>query len=223
MCETVSSWAKQMRYDPDRQSPSSISDRVLTFVQECQVAILACSTEDYMSQVVALWNCLDSFPLVRTPQDQRAAAIAVSRVADGFWSPSRRNDYNKLRPARASRRRKHVNDVLQIAHKRYSEVHLTLALLARELHLSHEFLSRALSAETGHTLKGLFRRHLNGIRLMAAIRLLKSEDLSCTDIARRVGYSRPGELDRQFDRWFKLTPSQFRRILREAPTSCFDR
>jgi len=59
-----------------------------------------------------------------------------------------------------------------------------LSDLAEELHLSERQTERLVQEHTGRT----FREELTRIRLMMADRLLKTTDLSLTEIARYVGY-----------------------------------
>lgn len=196
--------------------PPEMSDCVLTFVQRCQVAVLVCANEDYAAQVVAIWDCLALFPKGVRGVDLLGAVTAVSRVAQGFFgAPS--ESAMRARPPMGTRRRRHANAVLKFARERYSRPNLSLALAASELELSVEYLSRALAAETGHSFKRPFRSHLNGIRILAAIQLMQ-RPMTLNAVAAQVGYSRTGELDRQFERWFRLTPRAFRACLRQDPT-----
>lgn len=40
----------------------AVTDAVLSFVQQSQVAVGVCAEEDYVAQVSALWTCLAAFP-----------------------------------------------------------------------------------------------------------------------------------------------------------------
>lgn len=59
-----------------------------------------------------------------------------------------------------------------------------LSALAEELHLSERQTERLVLEHTGHT----FREELTRVRLLMADRLLKTTNLSLTEIARYVGY-----------------------------------
>ena len=58
-----------------------ISESVLAYVQQTQVALGVCAIEDYAAQVSAIWNCVGSFPRLTNDVDARACAIALYRVA----------------------------------------------------------------------------------------------------------------------------------------------
>jgi AraC-like DNA-binding protein len=194
------------------QVDAGVSEPALVFVQQCQVAVLACARDDYVAQVVSIWTCLSQFPRRSADADRLTAIIAVSRVARGFFSARATAECLP-----ATLRRRHANAVLQVARTRFAQSDLTLGSVASELRMSVGFLSRALSAETGHALKSAFRSHLNGIRVLAAIEQMRRSD-SFGAIANAVGYPRTGELDRQFERWFAVSPRVFRGFLRGDPT-----
>jgi AraC-like DNA-binding protein len=185
-------------------------------VQFCQVAVLSCTADDYVAQVVSIWTCLAMFPRHACKADQLAASMAVSRIARGFFAAERR--FDRADPAAdATPQRCHVNRLLQFVREHYSDPDLKLRLAASHLGLSVAFLSRALNAEVGPVRGSQFRSHLNGIRVLAAIERLR-EPIPFHAIARDVGYRNTGELDRQFSRWFDLAPGNFRRFLSQDPT-----
>jgi AraC-like DNA-binding protein len=194
----------------------AVSSGVLAFIQESQVAVRVCADEDYVAQVSALWSCLASFPRQAAGCDQVAATATVCRIAMGFLAFS--DHAESPRPSHASLKsqRQHVNALLRLTRENYSRADLTLSGLAKELHLSLAYLSRALAAETGHS----FRAHLNGIRLLAAVARLHLGTSSLREIAEQVGYPNTGELDRQFNRRFRLAPGRFRALLRLLPMVC---
>ena len=201
--------------------PDGISDGLLGFVQLCQVAVLSCAADDYVAQVVSIWNCLAMFPKRACEADQLAASMAVSRIARGFFAADRRFDHADP-AAGATARRCHVNRLLLFVRERYSDPDLTLSVAASHLRLSMAFLSRALNAEAGPVQGSQFRSHLNGIRVLAAIERLR-EPTPFHAIAKDVGYRNTGELDRQFARWFNLPPSDVRRFLTQDPTVQMER
>jgi len=190
-----------------------VSDAALAFVQQCQVAVLACARDDYVAQVVSIWKCLSRFPRRSSDADRLTAVIAVSRIATGFFSTRPDPKWQ----ASTTPRRRHANAVLRLARAHFACPDLTLGSVASELQLSVAFLSRALSAETEHALKSAFRCHLNGIRVLAAIDHMRGS-ASLSAIAHAVGYARTSELDRQFERWFEASPRAFRRLLRRDRT-----
>lgn len=196
--------------------PDGVSDGLLGFVQLCQVAVLSCAADDYVAQVASIWNCLAMFPKRACETDRLAASMAVSRIAKGFFAVDRR--FDRADPAAgATARRCHVNRLLQFVREHYSDPDITLRVASSHLGLSIAFLSRALNAETGPVLGSPFRSHLNGIRVLAAVERLR-EPGPLYAIARDIGYPNTGELDRQFARWFDLTPREFQRFLTQDRT-----
>lgn len=194
--------------------PAGVSDGALQFVQHCQVAVLTCADDDAVAQVGAIWRCLSTFPRASDEDDLASAAVAVSKVARGFFEPHRvgRTPHERV----PMPRRRHANAVLQLLREHYGQEDLTLKTTAAQMGLSEAHLSRILRRELGGSFGSAFRAHLNGIRLLAAIRQLPS-GRSFQVIAKEVGYPNTGELDRQFHRWFGVNPRAFRSYLRRAP------
>lgn len=194
--------------------PEGLSEAVLAFVQTCQVAVLTCADDDYVAQVTAIWNCLSTFPRSGSDCELVAAVLAVWKVASGFFVPHAVAITRRARPH--TLQRAHVNAVLRLAMDRHHCPDMTLRQIASQLGLSVCYLSHAINAETEHSFASAFRAHLNGIRLLDAVKRLESA-ASVQSLALSVGYPRTGELDRQFDRWFGVSPGRFRSLLGRAP------
>jgi AraC-like DNA-binding protein len=96
--------------------------------------------------------------------------------------------------------------VLQAIHRRYQEPRLTIATIARDLHLSPGHLAHLLKHETGRG----FLTHLHRTRVREAAALLTTTALSVKEIAGRVGYSRTSRFDVHFRRYHGVTPTAFR-------------
>ncbi|MBR0642722.1 helix-turn-helix domain-containing protein [Plastoroseomonas hellenica] len=79
---------------------------------------------------------------------------------------------------------------------------LTLAQLASEAGVSVHHFSRLFRQQTGLTPAGM----LTSMRLVTARRLLRTSDLSVTEVARRCGYSRPSSFASAFRRHFGQAP-----------------
>jgi AraC-like DNA-binding protein len=188
---------------------NEMSDTALRFVQRCQVAVGVCAEDDYAAQVSALWYCLDTFPRDSPAvRDLTAACAAVYRIAVGFFG-SLTGTRSSLGGNAQRVGRRHVNALLQAMIMQHGDPALTLGQLAASLDLSRSHLSRTLAAETGHS----FPTHLNGVRLLSAIMKLRDPVDRVKSIAAGAGYSGTGELDRQFQRRFGVTPKQFRGLL----------
>jgi transcriptional regulator GlxA family with amidase domain len=109
--------------------------------------------------------------------------------------------------ARASVRDPRVRAVLNIIGSRYADTRLTARLVARELGVSHEYLSRLIKTDTGHS----FGYALNSVRAARARDLLLTSSFRVKEIAAVVGYQTTHHLDRYFRRRFGVTPTKVRR------------
>ena len=108
---------------------------------------------------------------------------------------------------RASVKDPRVRAVLNIIGSRYADTRLTARLVARELGVSHEYLSRLIKTNTGHS----FGYALNSVRTAMARDLLLTSSFSVKEIATVVGYQTTHHLDRYFRRRFGVTPTRVRR------------
>jgi len=182
---------------------------ILEFVQSCQVAVGACIQDDYARQFAAVWSCLDRFPRDRlTDTELSGAVVAIGKVAAGFVGHIPSDHGVEGRCAR-----RHVNALLAIARREYANPQLTLTAFAMRLGVTQTYLSRTLNRETGHS----FATHLNGIRLLTAIELIRQSRERLGNIAVLVGYRNMGELDRQFKKTFGLAPGRVRRLIGSWP------
>ncbi len=91
---------------------------------------------------------------------------------------------------------------------------LTLEGVARVAHVSPYYLSHLLTRESGKS----FTEHLTGARTKRAKDLLATTDLTVGEIAVRVGFSDGNYFARVFKRETGLTPSDYRRRVRERET-----
>lgn len=179
-----------------------VSDEVLAFVQCCQLTVGVCIEQDWCTQVSALWTCLAGFPKFPVTAEDRTTAVgATCRLARGFVAP---------RPMKPSACRDHsararVDALLSVVYQRYPDCRLALGVIACDLGLTQSYLSRVLVRETGHA----FRTHLNGLRILSAAVRLQDGGHQVKETAFAVGYLNTGELDRQFHRWFGLSPTSF--------------
>jgi AraC-like DNA-binding protein len=186
------------------------SDVVFEFVQRCQTVAGVCALSDHAAQAGALWTCLCSVPRpLRDDADAMAIAVAASRMASGFFNSTARVSDVSRRTCRTTRQ--HINELLAVVKQEYANPHLTLGSLAQRFDLSTSLLSRALAAETGHA----YPVHVNGVRMLAAIRFLRDHDRQVKDIAWSVGYPDTRELDRQFQRLFGISPTRIAELSRQ--------
>jgi AraC-like DNA-binding protein len=88
-----------------------------------------------------------------------------------------------------------------------SRCDLTLEEVARQVNVSKWHLERLLKWHTGLTFRAAVRRErLNNARL-----LLESSMLTIKEIAHKVGFRYPSELDRDFKKVFGMSPRDWRR------------
>lgn len=101
----------------------------------------------------------------------------------------------------------HVVRVFQrVLTERFQDPLLNERTVAKAVGISPSHLTRTLTRHTGHG----FRWHLRRARIEASVDLLLTTTLSMKEIAAAVGFSSPGEFDRQFRVIRGCTPTSFR-------------
>lgn len=118
-------------------------------------------------------------------------------------------DLGEEKPRLVDSRVRAVLDNLHTGHIRHRR---QLADMAVNLRVSTSYLSRLVVSQTGLT----FSRHMQVARMDEAARLLDDTGLSVKEIASASGYEHVPSFDRQFRRYFRVTPSEFRRLSRTA-------
>lgn len=87
---------------------------------------------------------------------------------------------------------------------------VSMTKLASRLNYSQGHLSRTVKKDTGKTIA----EHIAEARLTEAIRLLSETESTISDISDQVGYQSESHLYRSFKRSFKMTPTQYRNLMR---------
>lgn len=100
--------------------------------------------------------------------------------------------------------------VLSILQKRYAE-HLTIEDIAREVHLSANYLSVRFKQETGETILDCLTR----TRMEHARALLSRGEMTVYQVAEASGYTDAAYFTRMFKRECGMTPAEYRRRRRE--------
>lgn len=90
---------------------------------------------------------------------------------------------------------------------------LTLEEVAREVHVSHYYLSHLLRSGSGRS----FTDHLAEFRVRRAKELLAATDLGVNEVAARAGFADGNYFARVFKQKTGITPSAYRRQARPAP------
>jgi transcriptional regulator GlxA family with amidase domain len=84
---------------------------------------------------------------------------------------------------------------------------LSVAALARQIHLSERQFSRVFRAELGTTCA----LHVESVRLEAACRLLETTETSVEQVAQTCGFGTPETMNRTFRRRLNTSPGEHRR------------
>ncbi|MGH9718659.1 MAG: helix-turn-helix transcriptional regulator [Bryobacteraceae bacterium] len=93
--------------------------------------------------------------------------------------------------------------------RRHGEPHLGWHALCHPLPSpSLSALCKRFSRATGM----LFRQHLRAVRMRHAARLLADDTRTLADVAFDVGYSQVSNFNRDFRRWYQVTPHRFRHL-----------
>ena len=88
----------------------------------------------------------------------------------------------------------------------YLDTELTLARLAKRLHVP----ARALSEAINQTQNMNVSHYVNGFRLRHATKLLKTSDLNVTQIMEQSGFLSRSNFYREFERTYDLSPVEYR-------------
>ncbi len=80
--------------------------------------------------------------------------------------------------------------------------------IAADLKVDASNACRAFQRKTGRTISS----YLNEYRILTARNLILTTDMSMTDVALEVGYTDPANFSKQFKRWTRLSPTEYRRM-----------
>jgi AraC-like DNA-binding protein len=95
---------------------------------------------------------------------------------------------------------------LLLLSRQFCDADIDLEAIATAVNLSRFHLSRLIRRHTGFS----FPTHLSGFRVTDAALKVATTDSSMKEIAYQSGYASPGELNRHFRRWFRMSPSTFK-------------
>lgn len=109
--------------------------------------------------------------------------------------------------------RLHANELLKTLLYSALDHEMSLRKLAANVNMSYCHVSRLLTQETGVG----FHVHLHGLRVLEAVSMLATTELSIKEVAFGAGYSRVQEFYRHFQPYVGLTPQRFVRMLRAMP------
>ena len=97
--------------------------------------------------------------------------------------------------------------ILQWLEKNFSRPELNVAMVADHFGISKKYVSQFLKDQTGKS----YNEYLEELRLNHAMTLLRTSDLSITEIAANCGFSTQNTFYKAFRRRFDLSPSAVRR------------
>ena len=102
---------------------------------------------------------------------------------------------------------KYVKETLEAIETRYSE-DIKLNMLAEELHINPNYLSRRIKVETGSS----FSSHVIHVRINKAKQMLITTEYSVDEIADRCGFYNATHLIRLFQKYENTTPKRYRLV-----------
>jgi AraC-like DNA-binding protein/mannose-6-phosphate isomerase-like protein (cupin superfamily) len=111
------------------------------------------------------------------------------------------------RPGTGSRKATMAMEITSYIQENHTD--LTLHALAERYHYTPEYTSRFIRETTGKT----FSEILTDARMKHAASLLKSTNLTVTEVAYQVGYENPENFIRTFRRRYQKTPTGYRKDL----------
>ena len=153
---------------------------------------------DWMPWIVALWSSLTLLAV--------GGLVLVQSLGRGEREPVRRGA-TVPRDQEADAELVARLDAFLESRKLYRDPELTLARLARALHVPIKRLSAAINRSTG----GNVSRHVNGYRIREACRALEA-GASVTEAMLASGFNTKSNFNREFRRVTGRTPSAWRRI-----------
>jgi transcriptional regulator GlxA family with amidase domain len=111
--------------------------------------------------------------------------------------------------------KEHKNDPQSILVRKAQELifenlesNMGIMEIADMLQVSREHLSRVFKAQAGVSPVD----YILNSKMKFACHLLKNTNLSCKEIAERVGYDNPSSFNRAFKKTIRITPNELRRI-----------
>jgi transcriptional regulator GlxA family with amidase domain len=189
----------RLEYAPDTR------DALVRFCRQCQVSAAAFLPPTDTAQVLsAVWRALRAFPEI-TEEATRHRVIWIllglaRHTLDRSWQQA------VLSPAGIRGQRRWGILALEAIIAADRRRPISLAALAKSLSVSRWHLCRAVRQATGVGLP----THLSGLRVLEATLLLADSDLSVEAIANALGYRYASGLDRDFEKWFHLSPTKVR-------------
>ncbi len=128
--------------------------------------------------------------------------IATS-FAEGFAFDER---YRELSLETSVKYSSLIEDVLHYINENFTKEEFSLQLVATDLFVSKQYLSRIFSYEVGMN----FNQYVNQKKMTLATKLLKDKHNKIVDISRLLGYSTQSYFSNCFKKHFGLSPQEYR-------------
>ena len=163
-------------------------------------------------------------PVIRHVGDNRRvmALINILREADSFPASSRNTLLNgyflsffaeilEMMPTRSIKpdENQAMRTVVQYCSANFTK-ELSLGILEQELHLSKYYISHLFGDKLGIR----FNDYINSLRISEACRLLRTTDMSITEISDVSGFGTLRTFNRSFIKQMGISPSEYRRTNR---------
>lgn len=141
----------------------------------------------------------------QTHLDDYSDRIICSLLTIFFTQLTRRHGKTVELPDTYSSKSEYTNEMLGYIMTHYDSI--TLNGLADHFHFSVPYCSKLIKTISGSSFSDL----LTGIRLQQGENLLTHTQMNITDISDKIGYKNPETFIRCFSRYYKVTPSQYRK------------
>lgn len=137
--------------------------------------------------------------------DAYADNIACSFLGIFFSQLTRRHGDTVEIPGKIGKKTEYDDEMLRYIFHNYDTA--TLEDVAAQFHFSKPYCSRRIIGITGMSFSELLTR----IRLQNGENMLTYTQMSIADISERVGYKNPETFVRCFERYYQMTPGQYRK------------
>lgn len=208
----ITGTSQQQAAEAERQFLAMIEQRDFWQAQK-QISSLFHTLEDlYIDDV--LYGRAAAKRVLLSVEQQRMATAQNIQPSDGAEQPSCLRDYRnlvnqyimELLLASTNSQADAIVTAIEHLQKNYAE-NLTLSAMARMVYLSPEYFSRLFKEVTGDN----FSTYLTTWRLSQARELLRSSDMTLTQIAAKVGYANPSYFAKLYRRYLGVSPENERK------------
>jgi AraC-like DNA-binding protein len=180
------------------------------FVAKAQLLAASWASDEPAANVTALIHWLGATPSTRCSQARSGVVIVLATVAAEAFRLTREPcplPFSNRCVGTASR----IRNFVMLMRSEYSNGNADLDRFAVALNVSRCRLSHLVNERTGYGVT----EHRAIWRILGAV-LLLTQSYSIKQIAHRLGYRGTPELDRQFHRWTRMTPGEYRNALTMA-------